>query len=236
VEQITVSNPRYIETSRFLRPFASKCTVIHHGIDLQRFTLTPETQQRAAEIRRQYGDQPLVLAVGKLRHYKGFDVLIEAIKQVQARALIVGDGPMGPAWRQKAVEEHVADQVVFAGRVSEEEKIALYHAADILAFPSTNRAETWGITQIEAMACGLPVVCTELGTGTSYVNRDGVTGLVVPPCDAQALAAALQRLIADPMLRTQMGEAGRRRAQNEFSQEAMIAQMMAFYQKVVQRG
>jgi glycosyltransferase involved in cell wall biosynthesis len=236
VEQITVSNPRYIETSQFLRPFASKCTVIHHGIDLQRLAPTPEIQQRANEIRKQYGHQLLVLAVSQLRHYKGIDVLIEAIKSVPAQALIAGSGPMGDAWRQKAVEENVADKVTFMGRVSEEEKIALYHAADVLAFPSTNRAETWGITQIEAMACGLPVVCTELGTGTSYVNRDGVTGLVVPPRDAQALSAALQRLVSDPVLRKQMGEAGRQRAQNEFSQEAMIEQMLAFYQEVMQRG
>jgi glycosyltransferase involved in cell wall biosynthesis len=234
VEQITVSNPNYIQTSRFLRPFAPKCTVIHHGIDLGRFALTPRVQQRAAEIREQYLEGPLILAAGKLRHYKGIDVLIDAMKQVAAHALIVGEGPMGETWRQRASDTGVQDRVSFLGKVPDEELVALYCAADIFVLPSTNRAETWGTVQIEAMACGLPVVCTELGTGTSYVNQDGVTGLVVPANDAEALAMALRQLIDEPTLRRQMGEAGRLRAHAQFSKEVMIAQILMFYRRVIE--
>ncbi|HOU13852.1 MAG TPA: glycosyltransferase [Anaerolineae bacterium] len=235
-ERITVSNPQYIQTSRFLQPFADKCVVIHHGVDLTRFTPTPQIQQRAATIRQQYGDVPLILAVGKLRHYKGIDVLIDALKTVEAHALIVGTGPMGPVWQQKARDDGLAERVTFLGEVPEADLIALYHAADIFAFPSTNRAETWGTAQVEAMACGLPVICTELGTGTSYVNQHNVTGLVIPPNDPAALAAALQQLIADPVLRARLGEGGRQRAYGELSKEAMIRQIMAFYQDVIAGG
>jgi rhamnosyl/mannosyltransferase len=84
------------------------------------------------------------------------------------------------------------------------------------------------------MACGLPIVCTELGTGTSYVNQDGTTGLVVPPSNAQELAKALQQLVSEPTLRKQMGKAGRRRAYDQFSKEAMITQILAFYRQVLQ--
>jgi len=232
-EQITVSNPQYIETSRFLRSFAQKCVVIHHGVDLSRFAPTPQVRQRALEIRERYGDAPLVLAVGRLRHYKGIDVLIDAMKHVPARTLIAGEGPMGPIWRQRARDAGVTDSVTFLGHVSEEDLLVLYYAADVFAFPSTNRAETWGMVQIEAMACGLPIICTELGTGTSYVNQHGITGLVVPPNDAEALAAALRQLISDPALRKRMGEAGRRRARDQFSKELMIAQILAFYRRVI---
>ena len=240
-ERITISNPQYIQTSRFLRPFAEKCVVIHHGVDLARFTPTPQVRQRAAAIRQQYSDVPLVLSVGKLRHYKGIDVLIGAIKiaavkHVDAHALVVGKGPMGPVWQQKAVDEGVAGRVTFLDEVSELDLIALYYAADIFAFPSTNRAETWGTVQVEAMACGLPVICTELGTGTSYVNQHGVTGLVIPPSDPTALAEALQQLIADSALRARLGEAGRTRAYTELSKEAMVEQMLAFYQTVIEGG
>ena len=232
-ERIIVSNPRVIQLSRFLRPHAAKCLVVHFGVDLRRFALTPAVQQRAAALRTAHSERPLILAVGKLRHYKGIDVLIEALTSLDAHALIAGSGPMGPVWKQKAIDAGVSDRVSFLGEVSEEELVALYHAADIFAFPSTNRAETWGLAQIEAMACGLPVVCTEIGTGTSYVTQHGITGLVVPPSDPAALAGALQELIDHPERRKQLGEAGRDRARRELSREAMIERTLALYTELV---
>ena len=189
-------------------------------------------QQRAAAIRARYNDVPLLLFVGRLRHYKGIGVLINAIKDVDAHAIIVGDGPMGPIWKQKAVDEDVIDRVTFLDEIPEEELVALYYAADIFVFPSTNRAETWGTVQVEAMACGLPVICTELGTGTSYVNQHEITGLVIKPNDSQALSHALQRLLDDPELRFRLGQTGQTRAREVLSKEAMVQQMMAFYAEV----
>lgn len=232
-ERITLSNPQYITLSRFLRPLADKCTVIPMGVDLSRFVLTDAVQQRAAVIRAQYGGGPLLLFVGRLRHYKGIDVLIEAMKDIQAHALIAGDGPMGPIWKQKSADEGVMDRVVFLNAVSDEELVALYHAADMFVFPSTNRAETWGIVQVEAMACGLPVICTELGTGTSYLNQHQVTGLVIEPNNSQVLQAAIQQLIDDPALRQRLGTAGQKRAQDVLSREAMVRQMLDFYTGVI---
>ncbi len=233
-KRIAVASPTYIQTSPFLRPRADKCEIIHYGIDMSHFAPTPEVDRRAAELRAQYGS-PLILAVGKLRHYKGIDVLIEAMHQIDARALVAGEGPMGPAWRQKTQDEGLADRVLFLGRVSDDDLVALYHAADLFVLPSTNRAESWGIVQTEAMACGLPVVCTELGTGTSYVNQDGVTGLVVPPGDPDALVGAINTLLADPALRRRMGEAARQRAATMFSSEAMIERTLALYERVLDR-
>ena len=83
------------------------------------------------------------------------------------------------------------------------------------------------------MACGRPVICTELGTGTSYVNQDGVTGLVVPSGDALALAAAVRQLLADAALRARMGAAGRQRAQTEFSIDAMLNRTLDFYHEAL---
>jgi rhamnosyl/mannosyltransferase len=226
---ITLSNPAYIRLSRFLQPFSDKCRVIPHGADLTRFEQTSFVRERAPEIRQEYGTRPLVLFVGRLRHYKGLGFLIAALQEVDAQLIAVGTGPMGPQWKQEAVERGVAERVSFLGEVSEEELISLYHAADVFVLPSTNRAETWGTVQIEAMACGLPLICTELGTGTSYVNQHGVTGLVVPPSDSSALARALQQILGDDSLRRRMGAAGLQRARSEFSKEAMFDSMLAFY-------
>ena len=234
VDLITVSNPIYIQTSPFLRPVASKCRVIHHGQDLARFKPVPASMARAATWRARYSDRPLILFVGRLRHYKGIDVLLRAMTTVdQAHLLVVGIGPMDDAWRALAQELGVQGKVTFLGEAPDEDLIALYQAADLFVLPSTNRAETWGAVQIEAMASGLPIICTELGTGTSYVNQHGVTGLVVPPNDAGTLAVAIQTLVANQELRHTLGQAGLRRASEQFSTAAMLQNMLAFYQEAL---
>lgn len=227
---ITVSNPRYIETSPYLRPFADKCTVIHHGQDLSRFA-NPHPNHMAA-IRARYASRPLLLFVGRLRYYKGLEVLIEAMKDIEAHLLIVGDGPMRQEWEALTTELALTERVTFLGHVPDAELPAYYQACDLFVLPSTHRSETWGAVQIEAMACGKPVVCTELGTGTSYVNLHGETGLVVPPRDSAALAQAINQLLADPDLRRRMGEKGRQRAEREFSKERMIEAAAALYERL----
>jgi glycosyltransferase involved in cell wall biosynthesis len=229
---ITVSNPNYIQSSPYLRPLASKCVIIPHGTDLSRFVATEAVRRRAAEIRQCYV-APLILFVGLLRYYKGVSFLIEAMRQIEARLLIVGQGPQGQEWQALTRQLGLEDKVAFLGRVSDEELIALYHACDIFVLPSIHRSESWGAVQIEAMACGKPVVCTELGTGTSFVNVDGVTGRVVPPRDPAALAAAINALLNDEATRLAMGARARERAQQEFSLETMVDRVLVVYGEVL---
>jgi glycosyltransferase involved in cell wall biosynthesis len=228
---ITVSSPNYIQSSPYLKPRAAKCRVIPHGADLSRYELTPGIGQRAEEIRQQYGT-PLILFVGLLRYYKGVSYLIEAMPHVNARLLIVGQGPQGEEWKTATQRLGLDDKVVFLGRVSDDDLLALYHACDIFVLPSIHRSESWGAVQVEAMACSKPVICTELGTGTSFVNQHEVTGLVVPPKDSAALAGAINRLLANPELCRRLGEAARERAQQEFSAEVMVDRLVQMYRAV----
>jgi rhamnosyl/mannosyltransferase len=232
---IAVGSPAYLQDSPFLRRHAAKCRVIHYGLDLARLAATPAIEAEAAGWRARYGNRPLLLFVGRLRHYKGVNVLIEAMQQLpEAVALIVGIGPLADELQQQAQAAGVLDRVHFLGEQPDEVVTPLRYAADLFVLPSTNRAETFGIAQLEAMACGRPAICTELGTGTSYVNQHGVTGLVIPPNDSAALAAAVRQLLADPALRARMGAAARRRVQDEFSIDAMLDRMMAFYAEALQ--
>jgi rhamnosyl/mannosyltransferase len=116
--------------------------------------------------------------------------------------------------------------------VSDAELPAVYHAADVFVLPSHLRAEAFGIVQLEAQAAGLPVVCTELGTGTSYITHHGITGFVVPPADPPALARALDVLLANPALAQQMGAQGKARAYAEFSHERMLQRYLELYADV----
>jgi rhamnosyl/mannosyltransferase len=140
---------------------------------------------------------------------------------------------MERAWRALARDLGVEARVQFVGEVRDEELPAYYAASDIFVLPASERSEAFGAVQLEAMAAGKPVVCTELGTGTSFVNRDGETGFVVPARDPDALAAALARLMDDAALRARLGAAGRARVRQEFTLENMVARVMRVYDQVL---
>ncbi len=232
-DRISVSNPTYVQTSPFLARVAEKCRVIPYGIDLSTFSASPARRQAAAEIRAAHAPKPLLLFVGRLRHYKGLNVLIDAMRAVDAHLLVVGAGMMEAEWRSQATALGLDQRITFLGDLTDDEKLTLLYAADLFVLPSTNRAEAFGIVLIEAMACGLPLISTELGTGTSFVNQHEETGLVVPPNDPGALAAAINRLLADPTLRQRMSQAALARAQGEFNVTPMAARMYDLYQDVL---
>jgi len=117
--------------------------------------------------------------------------------------------------------------------VSDADLAAHLHACDLFVLPSVTRQETFGVVQLEAMACGRPVVSTDLETGVPWVNQHETTGLVVRPGDAAALAAALTRLSGDPVLRERFGAAGRARVASQFTVEAMTRATTALYEEVV---
>ena len=231
--RIATASPAYVESSPFLRRVRDKCRLIHYGIDLERFEKTAQVQADAQRLRSRFGDRPLLLFIGRLRHYKGVDVLIRAMRHVDAHLLIIGSGPLRDAWQDLARTEGPTGRLTFLGECSERESLAARYAAHLFVLPSTNRAEALGIVQLEAMACGLAVVCTELGTGTSYVNRHEETGLVVPPNDPQALADAINHLLADPTQRAQMGATGRKRVQGAFSLRGMVQRTVSLYQEAL---
>ncbi len=199
------------------------------GLDPQRFAATPAISARAAEIRASAlasaaaGSRATLFAfVGRLVPYKGLDVLIEALALApDARVIVVGDGRERAPLEQQARARGVSARIRFAGEVDEAEKLATLHAADAFVLPSTTTAEAFGIVQVEAQLVGLPIVATDLPTGVTDVTRHGETGLVVPPGNAAALAAALQQLAADPDLRRRLGAGGLARAQAHYTLDAM---------------
>jgi rhamnosyl/mannosyltransferase len=148
---------------------------------------------------------------------------------VDATLIVAGDGPSAGAARAAATDAGLDDRVHFVGEVADEERAAYYHAADVFVLPSVSRGESFGIALLEAMACGTPVVSTELGTGTSWVNEHGSTGLVVPPGDAPGIASALRSLLADDARRAAMGAAGVERVRRHFTSDQMLAALRNLY-------
>lgn len=228
VDRIIATSPNYIASSPVLARWKEKCVVVPLGID-------PAPFESARDARPRDAHHPVrLLFVGKLRYYKGVNYLLEALRELpRAHLTIVGAGPQARAWRAYAHALGLAERVQFVGEVRDEELPAYYAACDIFVLPASERSEAFGAVQLEAMAAGKAVVCAELGTGTSFVNRDGETGLVVPARDPRALARALARLSDDAELRARMGAAGRARVRQEFTLETMTARVQAVYAQVL---
>jgi rhamnosyl/mannosyltransferase len=232
---IMPTSEAYLARSALLRPFRDKCLVVPHGVDIERFDHLERWAGAAQALRQRYGE-PLVLFVGKLRYYKGLDVLLDTMPTVRGRLVVVGEGPEGPRLRARAASLGLSERVTFAGEVSDDELLAHLAAADVGVMPSTLPSEAWGMSMVEMLAAGVPAVCTELGTGTTFVNRDGETGLVVPPGDAAALAGALNRVLCDKELRARLAAGARARARALFSREAMMAGVRDAYARALASG
>ena len=142
-------------------------------------------------------------------------------------------GRSRPSCATLARDAGVAGRVTFLPPTSDDELAAWYHAADVFCLPSVARSEAFGLVQIEAHAAGTPVVSTDLPTGVPYANLDGVTGLIVPPSDAGALAGALRRLLDDDELRARLGAQARARALREFTIPRMVDQTLQVYAEAV---
>jgi glycosyltransferase involved in cell wall biosynthesis len=227
---VVVASENYRRVSRELRGFEAKVRVIPYGIDAARFDPSPDVAARAAALRAAWGGgaRPVVLAVGRLVGYKGFDVLLRAVAGLDLTTVIVGSGPEEHRLRSLA-----PPGVVFAGQVGDADLPAHYHACDVFCLPSVTIAEAFGVVLLEAMACGKPLVTSALPTGVTAVNRAGSTGLVAPPGEVGALREALRSLIADASLRRAMGGEARRVVEAEYSAAQMADRYLTLYREAL---
>jgi rhamnosyl/mannosyltransferase len=230
-QRIIVTSANYLASSPLLKKYEDKCVVIPLGIDLQKFEKKGR-EREIATIRSRYGGR-IVLFVGRLTHYKGVPYLVEAMKSISGRLLIIGTGELERQLRNQAEQNNLMTKVSFLGELRDEEMGPFFHACDLLVLPSITRNEAFGIVQLEAMACKKPVVSTQLETGVPFVNQHGKTGIVVLPGDSGALAEAINRLLGDEELRAQMGVEGRKRVETEFTKEKMAQHTLNLYQEVL---
>lgn len=230
---ILATSPNYLESSRYLRAFREKCRVVPNGIDPSQFRATPQIEVQAAAIRARHGPS-IILFVGRLVYYKGLPYLLKAMMEIQARLLIIGEGPLEKGLRELVESLDLSRKVVFLRPVSEETLAAHYHACDVFVLPSTANSEAFGLVQLEAMACGKPVVSTNLPTGVPYVNQHGKTGFILPPRDPEALARAINTLLDDPGLRENFGQYAKRRVEREFTMEIVAEKVLEIYEELME--
>lgn len=225
---ILPTSPQYLESSAVLRHFAGKCRVLPLGIVAEEYD-TPDGEM-VERLRSHYG-VPYVFFCGVHRYYKGLPWLIQAAGKMNARVVIAGEGPERAA--NMALAEKTGVDIAFPGALTHAELVAHLHGCAVVAFPSCERSEAFGLSILEAHACGRPVVATRLGTGVEYVNEDGKTGLNVPPKDADALAESVNRLLADEAMRDTMGTYARERVRTTFGAAALARREYELYEQVL---
>lgn len=175
--------------------------------------------------------QPFFLFLGALRYYKGLHTLVAAAKRVNAPIVIAGVGTEDSALRAQRASLG-ADNVLFAGLVSDAEKTALMKRCLAFVLPSHLRSEAYGMVLVEAAMQGRPLICCEIGSGMSFVNAQNETGLLVPPEDEQALAGAMNTLLNDPVLTARLGQGARARYERLLSGPPLGREYAALFREL----
>jgi len=232
VDRIVATSPNYLESSEVLQKYRDKTEIIPIGLDDAEYPRASEGVKGRWRVRF---PKPFFLFVGVLRYYKGLHTLIEAAKDVDADILIAGEGPVEGELKAQATRADLTN-VHFIGAISDLDKAALLELCTAFVFPSHLRSEAYGLSLVEAAMFGKPMISCEIGTGTSFVNEDGETGIVVPPEDAAALAGAMKLLSEDHYISHSRGRRSALRYANELQADLMGRRYLNLYKTFVQGG
>ncbi|MCR9206294.1 MAG: glycosyltransferase, partial [Halobacteriovoraceae bacterium] len=229
-QKIFVPTQNHINYSSFLPNFTEKCEIIPFGIREDFLKSTEENLNQARDARRNYG--PYALFVGRIVGYKGIDVLIDAAKNLDQKVIIVGEGPEKTKLELKVKSMGLSEQVIFLGKVMDSDLfVGLYHGCEMLVLPSITPNENFGVVQLEAMACGKPVVTTNLKSGVPAVGLKGKTCLIVEPGDAHQLASSMTMIFNNKELKQTLGRAGRERFEELYTWKEMINKQITSYRR-----
>lgn len=228
-DAIISTSTAYAESSVALKPWLRKVTVIPIGISDNR---GQDFAPRTAALREQFQGRKIIFALGRMTYYKGFEVLIEAARSLPDETVVIigGDGPEMTRHREAVERLGLQHKVLLPGHINDGDLPSYYEACDIFCMSSTVRSEAYGVTMVEAMVMGKPVVATDIaGSGVPWVNVHGVTGFNTIVSDPTSLASALNTLLADGDLRRRMGMAARARYLREFNADWMTQKTIALY-------
>lgn len=229
VDRIVASSPNYAQSSTVLTDFKDKVSIVPYGLD--RETYPEPSTQKLEEWKARVGEK-FFLFIGALRYYKGIHFLLEAAQKTQLPVVIVGGGMLEEALKAKAQAADL-DNVHFVGKLPDIDKAALLKLCYALVFPSHLRSESFGISLLEGAMFGKPMISCEIGSGTTYINISDETGVVVPPADVDALAAAMRAIWDQPEMAAEMGARAAERYEKVFTADAMASSYAKIYRSLL---
>ena len=231
VDRIVSTSPNYLKSSKVLARFKDKVSVIPIGLD--KSTYPTPNKDRLEYWQKKFSDK-FFLFVGVMRYYKGLHILIEAARNSDYTIVIVGAGPIEKELKDQ-IENLDINNIYFIGIVSDEDKVALFTLSYAILFPSHLRSEAFGISLLEGAMYGKPLISSEIGTGTTYINIDGETGMVVPPSDPGALREAMDYLWNNPVVAKKMGESAEEQYLDLFTADKMAKSYVDLYQSLLDK-
>lgn len=229
VTHIVATSPNYLETSEVLSGFKAKTSVIPIGLDRAAY---PTPDVGSGDYWRQRLGSRFFLFIGVLRYYKGLHILLQAAQGTEFPVVIVGAGPTEAELKAQAARLGLSN-VHFLGHVSEADKAALLEACYGVVFPSHLRSEAFGVSLLEGAMYSKPMISSEIGTGTTFVNIGDETGLVVPPADPGALRQAMGQLWEHPEQAAEMGTKAYARYLSHFTADRMCQSYADLYRRLV---
>lgn len=228
MDRIVATSPNYLQSSPVLQMFRSKVDIIPIGLDEKAYPTFDKNRQEAWRAKL---PQNFFLFVGVFRYYKGIHILMDAVERSGVDVVFIGDSKTGTLPLE--AQRRGGKNLHFLGSLSDEDKMAILDLSTGLVLPSHLRSEAFGLSLVEAAMRGKPMISCEIGTGTSYVNLDGTTGLVVPPNDPNALAIAMRRLLDDKALAKEYGINARQRYLENFTAQIMADSYAELYHRIL---
>ncbi|MFQ6562048.1 glycosyltransferase [Dickeya dianthicola] len=232
VTSIVATSPNYLATSETLQKFSYKTSVIPIGLD----TCAHQVIDNDNKLKWQkILPERFLLFIGNLRYYKGLSTLLDAIENSpEINIVIIGAGPQERQLKEQVSRKNI-ENIYFLGALPDNDKNTLLELCLGIVFPSQLRTEAFGITLLEGAMHGKPLISCEIGTGTSFINLDRQTGIVVPPSDPAKLREAMKYLWMNPEKAQEMGQNAQKRFHELFTAEKMVNDYVNLYQKILHR-
>ncbi|GLQ18657.1 glycosyltransferase [Maritalea porphyrae] len=224
-DSIVATSVNYAESSPVLQNFRNKVTTIPIGLAER-----PKLNNKLVGKWQERLGNDFILFVGALRYYKGIRYLIEASRLTNIPIVIVGEGAL-----ETSSKAPLPDNITHITNVSDPDKEALLELCKAFILPSHLRSEAFGISLLEAARAGKPMISCEIGTGTSFVNVNGRTGITVPPADPISIKEAMEKLFYNQHLSHQLGIGARRRFMDLFTVEKMANSYGDLYQQLIEK-
>lgn len=232
-DEILCTSPKYYSNNNVLESYLNKTSWLAIGLDRNEILYN---EVLYSEIITNKKEHKRIIYVGRFVYYKGLEYLIRAMTLLESNSILylIGSGALEDSMKALVQQLNLSDKVVFLGEVNDNDKFAHIKSGNVLVLPSIYKTEAYGIVQIEAMALGVPVVSTRIeGSGVDWVNEDHISGLTVVPEDFVKLAEALDQILLDNNLYSDLSKGAELRFEKLFTKKIMIDKLILKYRNII---